>query len=253
MENSNNTTSTINVIEQDGNVVSLKIIKSDRPDCAHVLLPFFMFITTKTDSVQAVNCQEELAWRIVMKSQRIAAVLLTNQGDVFDYFAALKWIFCNGEVVGLDITRVAIVGYQQGANIAILLSLMAYHDGLPKISCQVLIESQFFVTKPCEFFGHRKSGLAHKDDQEWLNEEHMHNLPLELVDEELLGMPPTALLFSDKSGISYAVEHYCIKLLRVGKSVSYLVGDKASAINHEKDLLKNTVTQLAHFLLLDEN
>lgn len=251
MENSNNTTSTTKVVEQDGNEVSLKIIKPDRPDCTHVLLPVFIFILSEQGSIRAATCPEELAYRIVAESPRISAVLLTNQCAVFDYFAALKWIFCNGEEAGLDVTRIAIVGYQRGANVAAVMSLMAFHDELPKICLQVLIDPQFYNKSYETLCSPQVSLVPDKNVQDWLNKDGIHNLPLELVEGELAGMPPTSLLFSDKSRISYEVEHYCIKLLRVGKSVNYLVGDRAPEINHEKDFLSYAVAQLTYFLLPD--
>lgn len=248
---SSNNTIQIKVIDQDGYEVSLKIIKSNNTVVNQVLFPAFVFIPPMTGSVQDVLGFEELAKLIVTESGRITGVILTNEGDVFDYFAALKWLFRNGEEVGVDITKVAVVGYRQGANVATLLSLMAYHDGLPEISIQVLIDPRFF-NRGFENLRKRKL-VADTNGRDWLNKDCIHNLPLELVDGELAGTPPTAMLFLNKSRICYEVEDYCIKLLKSGKMVNYLICDRVSGINHDKDFLRYTVAQLMYLLLPEEN
>lgn len=250
MGSPNNTIQT-KVIDQDGYEVSLKIIKSINPVYNHLLLPVFVFIPPMAGSVQDVQRYEELAKLIVMESGRMAAVILTNTDDVFDYFAALKWIFRNGEEVGLDVSRVAVVGCQSGANVATLLSLMAYHDGLPEISIQVLIDPQFFeISLPRSFDCPNSSLTSDIGKEKWLTMDCVFRLPLELTEEELFKMPPTSLLFPDKSWSGDYIKDYCIKLFKAGTTVSYVRGE--STADNGNSLLQHTVAQLVYFLFPGE-
>ena len=56
-----------------------------------------------------------------------------------DAFAATRWIAQHASALGLDPGRLAVGGDSAGGNLATVVSLMAAHQGAPKIVCQILL------------------------------------------------------------------------------------------------------------------
>jgi acetyl esterase len=56
-----------------------------------------------------------------------------------DVWAATQWVAKNGEALGVDASRLVVLGESAGGNLAALVCLLARDAGLPRIRLQVLV------------------------------------------------------------------------------------------------------------------
>lgn len=145
-------------------------------------------------------------------------------------YAALKYVAENGKSLGLDTSRIAIVGDSVGGNMAAAVTLLAKERGGPKIVYQVL----FYPVTDANF---DTSSYQQLGTDMWLTREAMkwfwNNYlpdagarkqptasPLQASIGELEGLPSALIIVGENDVLREEVEAYAHKLIEAGVSVT---------------------------------
>ncbi|WP_419870941.1 alpha/beta hydrolase [Chryseobacterium sp. CT-SW4] len=130
-------------ITQDGQTVKIHIVK---PKGAKKDLPVFMFFHGGGWILGDYPTHKRLVRDLVVNSGAVAVFpdytpspeaqfpVAVNQA-----YAATKWVAENGKQIGVDGTRLAVVGNSVGGNMAAVVALMAKDKNGPKLKQQILL------------------------------------------------------------------------------------------------------------------
>src|SRR5690554_7129242 len=130
-------------ISQDGLTITIHIVK---PKGAKDNLPVFMFFHGGGWVLGDYPTHKRLVRDLVVKSGAAAVFpdytptldaqfpIAINQG-----YAATKWVAQNGEIIGLDGSRLAVAGNSVGGNMSTVVALMAKENREFKIAFQLLL------------------------------------------------------------------------------------------------------------------
>ncbi|VWB25416.1 esterase [Burkholderia lata] len=130
-------------IEQDGLSVPVTIV---RPQGATGTLPVFVFIHGGGWVLGDFPTHERLVRDLVVQSGAVAVFVNYTPSPEAHYpvainqaYAATKWVAAHGAEIGVDGSRLAVVGNSVGGNMAAVVALMAKDKGGPAIRFQGLM------------------------------------------------------------------------------------------------------------------
>jgi acetyl esterase/lipase len=130
-------------ITQDGQTIKIHIVK---PKGAKAGLPVFMFFHGGGWVLGDYPTHKRLVRDLVVNSGAVAVFpdytpspearfpVAINQA-----YAATKWVAQNGKEIGVNASKLAVVGNSVGGNMAAVVALMAKDKNGPKISQQILL------------------------------------------------------------------------------------------------------------------
>src|SRR5579863_9533320 len=128
---------------QDGISVPITIV---RPQGATGTLPVFMFFHGGGWILGDFQTHERLVRDLVVQSGAVAVFVNYTPSPEAHYpvainqaYAATKWVAAHGSEIGVDGSRLAVVGNSVGGNMAAVVSLMAKNKQGPAIRFQGLM------------------------------------------------------------------------------------------------------------------
>jgi acetyl esterase len=217
-------------IEQDGISVPITIV---RPQGATGTLPVFMFFHGGGWILGDFQTHERLVRDLVVQSGAVAVFVNYTPSPEARYpvainqaYAATKWVAAHGNDIGVDGSRLAVVGNSVGGNMAAVVSLMAKDKQGPAIRFQGLMwpvtDNDFndgsynaypeghFLTRPMmKWFWD-----AYTKDPKQRNE--IYASPLRASRDELKGLPPALIQVAQSDVLRDEGEAYGRKLDAAG-------------------------------------
>jgi acetyl esterase len=217
-------------IEQDGITVPITIV---RPQGVTGTPPVFMFFHGGGWILGDFPTHERLVRDLVVQSGAVAVFVNYTPSPEARYpvainqaYAATKWIAAHGNEIGVDGSRLAVVGNSVGGNMAAVVSLMAKDKQGPAIRFQGLMwpvtDNNFndgsynaypeghFLTRPMmKWFWD-----AYTKDPKQRNE--IYASPLRASLDELKGLPPALIQVAQSDVLRDEGEAYGRKLDEAG-------------------------------------
>jgi acetyl esterase len=149
---------------------------------------------------------------------------------VEEAYAALTWVKEQGHGIGLDATRVALVGDSAGGNIIAAVTLLARTRGGPRADLQVLLcpvtDASFAQPSYAEFaegYFLTRAGLQWAWDQ-YAPELSMRNeamaAPLRATESDLMHAPPALIITAEFDVVRDEGEAYARRLIAAGVRVT---------------------------------
>jgi acetyl esterase/lipase len=194
-------------IEQDGTKVSITVV---RPQGATGALPVFMFFHGGGWILGDFQTHERLVRDLVVQSGAVAVFVNYTPSPEAHYgvainqaYAATKWVAAHGSEIGVDGSRLAVVGNSVGGNMAAVVSLMAKDKHGPAIRFQGLMwpvtdasfddgsynayAERHFLTKAMMqwFWDAYTTSPAQRNE--------IYASPLRATTEQLKGLPPALI------------------------------------------------------------
>ncbi|MFM0245564.1 alpha/beta hydrolase [Paraburkholderia sediminicola] len=221
-------------IEQDGITVPITIV---RPQGATGTLPVFMFFHGGGWILGDFQTHERLVRDLVVQSGAVAVFVNYTPSPEARYpvainqaYAATKWVAEHGNEIGVDGSRLAVVGNSVGGNMAAVVSLMAKNKQGPAIRFQGLMwpvtDNNFndgsynaypeghFLTRPMmKWFWD-----AYTKDPKQRNE--IYASPLRASVDQLKGLPPALIQVAQSDVLRDEGEAYGRKLDAAGDEVT---------------------------------
>jgi acetyl esterase len=209
-------------ITQDGQTIKIHIVK---PKSAKAGLPVFMFFHGGGWVLGDYPTHKRLVRDLVVNSGAVAVFpdytpspeakfpVAINQA-----YAATKWVAQNGKEIGVNSTKLAVVGNSVGGNMAAVVALMAKDKSGPKISQQVLLwpvtDSDFSRESYTKFAQER---FLTTPLMKWMWDNYLPDLnernnkyasPLKASLNELRDLPPTLIQVAENDilhdeGVAY--------------------------------------------------
>lgn len=220
-------------IVQDGYTIVLNIVK---PEGADQVLPAFLFIHGGGWILGDYPTHKRMV--------RDLAVLTGFAGVFVNYtrapegkypqpvnevYAAAKWVAENGAEIGVDGSRIGIVGNSAGGNLSTAVALMAKANGGPELKVQILlwpVTNADFETESYKLYGKQRfltSSLMQWMWDQYIEPEKRNEIyasPLQASVEELKGLPPTLIQVAENDILRDEGEAYGRKLNEAGVSVT---------------------------------
>jgi acetyl esterase len=217
-------------IEQDGINVPVTVV---RPQGATGTLPVFMFFHGGGWILGDFPTHERLVRDLVVQSGAAAVFVNYTPSPEAQYsvainqaYAATKWVAAHGKEIGVDGSRLAVVGNSVGGNMAAVVSLMAKNKGAPAIRFQGLLwpvtnhdfddgsynayQEGHFLTRPMmKWFWD-----AYTKQETQRNE--IYASPLLATSEQLKGLPPALIEVAEFDVLRDEGEAYGRKLDAAG-------------------------------------
>ncbi|HGL4259886.1 alpha/beta hydrolase [Burkholderia dolosa] len=194
-------------IEQDGLSVPITIV---RPQQVSGTPPVFMFFHGGGWILGDFPTHERLVRDLVVQSGAVAVFVNYTPSPEAHYpvainqaYAATKWVAAHGADIGVDGSRLAVVGNSVGGNMAAVVSLMAKDKGGPAIRFQGLLwpvtdhdfntgsynayRQDHFLTRPMMkwFWDAYTKNEAQRND--------IYASPLRASTAQLKGLPPALI------------------------------------------------------------
>ncbi|WP_028224190.1 alpha/beta hydrolase [Paraburkholderia ferrariae] len=221
-------------IEQDGMSVPVTIV---RPQGASGTLPVFMFFHGGGWILGDFPTHERLVRDLVVQSGAVAVFVNYTPSPEARYpvainqaYAATKWVAQHGNEIGVDGSRLAVVGNSVGGNMAAVVSLMAKDKQGPAIRFQGLM---WPVTNANFDDGsYRTYANGHfltRDTMKWFwdaytkdpaQRNQIYASPLRASEEELKGLPPALIQVAGSDVLRDEGEAYGRKLDAAGNEVT---------------------------------
>ncbi len=144
-------------------------------------------------------------------------------------YTATKWVAENGASIGVDPSRLVVLGDSVGGNMAAAVTLLAKERGDPKITFQVLcypVMDANFETQSYREFGSGGYWLTREAMQWFWNsyvpESQRNQLmvtPLRASLDQLRGLPPALIITNENDVLRDEGEAYAHKLMAAGVEV----------------------------------
>lgn len=220
-------------IVADGRSIRLIVL---RPKNARGPLPAFMFFHGGGWVLgSGLHAHEALVRKLVDESGAAAVFVDYSLSPEARYpvaineaFATTKWIASNGEQVGIDGSRLAVVGNSAGGNMAAVVALRAKKEGAPKLRLQVLlwpITSAAMDTQSYTDFA--KGHYLTKSLMQWFWNNYadsqqrfdVYASPLNATPEQLSGVAPALIQTAEMDVLRDEGERYAAKLRDAGVDV----------------------------------
>lgn len=209
-------------ITQDGQTVKIHIVK---PKGTKAGLPVFMFFHGGGWVLGDYATHKRLVRDLVVNSGAVAVFpdytpspearfpVAINQA-----YAATKWVSEHGKEIGVDSSRLAVVGNSVGGNMAAVVALMAKDKNGPKLKQQVLLwpvtDSDF---SRASYKKYAQERFLTTPLMKWMWNNYLPDLkernnkyasPLKASLEELKGLPPTLIQVAENDilhdeGVAY--------------------------------------------------
>jgi acetyl esterase/lipase len=149
---------------------------------------------------------------------------------VEEVYAATKWVAANGAEIGVDGSRLAIVGSSVGGNMSAVTCILAKERGGPELKVQILlwpILDHDFQTESYHQFGEKRFlstslmqwmyDLYTKDPEQ---RRQIYASPLRATIDQLRGLPPALIQVAENDILRDEGEAYGRKLAEAGVPVA---------------------------------
>ncbi|MEX3935362.1 alpha/beta hydrolase [Paraburkholderia phymatum] len=221
-------------IEQDGISVPLTIV---RPQGATGTLPVFMFFHGGGWILGDFQTHERLVRDLVVQSGAVAVFVNYAPSPEARYpvainqaYAATKWVAEHGNEIGVDGSRLAVVGNSVGGNMAAVVSLMAKDKHGPQIRFQGLMwpvtDANF---NDGSYLAYQKNHFLTRAMMQWFWDAYtkdpaqraqIYASPLRGSEDELQGLPPALIQVAQFDVLRDEGEAYGRKLGAAGNEVT---------------------------------
>lgn len=150
--------------------------------------------------------------------------------QINEIYAATKWVAKNGNEIGVDGSKLAIVGNSAGGNMAAATCLMAKEDGGPAIKLQILfwpVTDHNLHTQSYKQFG--KDRFLTASLMKWMfdmyvsdpkSRKEIFHSPLQASLQQLKGLPPALIQVAENDVLRDEGEAYGRKLDEAGVPVT---------------------------------
>jgi len=89
--------------------------------------------------------------------------------QIDDTINALKWVLDQGEAIGLDVKRIAMMGDSVGGNLATVVSMLAKYEGWCEVALQILLYPVLDLSLSSPSVDeHADAPLFSRSDMEWM-------------------------------------------------------------------------------------
>ena len=187
-------------ITEHGRNIKLYIVKPEKADGT---LPVFMFFHGGVRIAGNFESHKRFVRDLVVGSGA-AAVFVESSPIPEENYAATAWVASHGAEIGVDATRLAVVGNSVGGDMAAAVALMAKDRGGPKISFQLL----FYPATDANF---QTASYRAKEPCA---------APLQASIDQLRGLPPTLIQTAGNDVLRDEGEAYGRKLSEAGVEVT---------------------------------
>jgi len=220
-------------ISADGRSILLTIV---RPAGANGVLPAFMFFHGGGWVLGDFPTHERFVRDLVVQSGSVAVFVNYTPSPearfpvaIEEAYAAMRWVAGHGAEIGVDGSRLAVVGNSVGGNMAAVVSLLAKERQGPALRAQVLfwpVTDAHFETQSYSTFaeGHFLTRAMMRwfwDNYTTRDEERrsIHASPLQASPEQLAGLPPALIQTAEFDVLRDEGEAYARKLQAAGVEV----------------------------------
>ncbi|MFH6985937.1 alpha/beta hydrolase [Marinoscillum sp. 108] len=221
-------------ITQDGETITIHIVK---PEGADANPPVFMFFHGGGWVLGDYATHRRLVRDLVVNSGAVAVFPDYTPSPEAQYpkainqaYAATKWVAKNGRQIGVDGSRLAVVGNSVGGNMAAVVALMAKDKGTPTISQQILlwpVTDSDFSRASYESFGEERFLTTSLMKWMWDNyttdvneRKEKYATPIHASIEELRGLPPALVQTAENDILRDEGEAYARKMSEAGVPVT---------------------------------
>lgn len=208
-----------------------------RPAGARGRLPVFVFVHGGGWVLGDYPTHRRLVRDLVVRSGYAAVfVNYTRTPEVHypqpveEVYAATKWVAANGDALGVDTSRLAVVGSSVGGNMTAVTCLLAKERGGPDIKTQILlwpIVDHDFATESYMQFGEQRFlttslmkwmyDLYTKDPEQ---RRQIYASPLRATNDQLRGLPPALIQVAECDILRDEGEAYGRRLAAAGVEVA---------------------------------
>jgi acetyl esterase/lipase len=242
------------IIASDGQTVKLVVV---RPAGVTGPLPAFMFFHGGGWVLGDFPTHERLVRDLVAGSGATAVFVEYDRSPEAHYpvavnqaYAATAWVAANGNEIGVDGQRLAVVGNSVGGNMAAVVALMAKDRGTPNIRFQLLfwpVTNARFDTESYDRFadGH----FLTRNMMKWFWDSYttdprersdVYASPLQASSERLRGVAPALIQTAEMDVLRDEGEAYARKLDHAGIDVT---STRYNGLIHDYGLL-NPISQV---------
>jgi acetyl esterase len=154
---------------------------------------------------------------------------------IMDCFAVLLWMQCHGSTLGVDTTRITVMGDSAGGNIATVITLLCRDRHIPQPHCQVLLypavtfldteypSMTFFLKDPDRQFVLSETFLEKVKTAYIGSESDLHNPYLSPLEANLTeDLAPALIITAECDPLRDSERAYARKLAAAGVEVKYL-------------------------------
>ncbi|OOG76850.1 alpha/beta hydrolase [Algoriphagus sp. A40] len=220
-------------ITQDGLSVKLFVMK---PSGAKEDLPAFMFFHGGGWVIGDFPTHQRFIRDLVISSGAVAVHVEYSLSPEAKYpvalnecFAATKWVAANGKEIGVDGSRLAVVGNSAGGNLTAAVALKAKAENGPALKFQLLFwpvtdanldtesynqfaEDRFLTKNMMRWFWNHYADPSQRTE--------IYASPLQANLDQLEGLPPTLVQTAENDVLRDEGEAYARKLNEAGVPVS---------------------------------
>ena len=221
-------------ITQDGYEVTIHVVK---PEQVSEGAPVFLFIHGGGWVLGDYPTHRRLVRDLVVHSGAVAVFPDYTPSPEAKYptaineiYAVLQWVAENGREIGVDGTRLAVVGNSVGGNMSAVMALMAKAKGGPALKLQVLlwpVTDADFTTGSYRLFANGRFLTTNMMKWFWDNylpdtsqRKEIYASPLQATAEDLRGLPPALIQTAENDVLRDEGEAYARKLEEVGVPVT---------------------------------
>ena len=137
-----------------------------------------------------------------------------------DGYAALKYLADDPDGLGVDPSRIALLGISSGGNLAAGLSLLTYHRGGPAVRVQILVHPVLDVTGSVLAEEHDEPSMstltAIRDLYMHTTEVHGRQYASPVLVPDLSGQPPTVVFTAGSDPLRHEGRRYTERLQKAG-------------------------------------
>ncbi len=222
------------MIDADGFNIRLNIVK---PEHASDLLPVFVFIHGGGWVLGDFPTHKRMVRDLVVLSGTAGVFINYTPSPEARYpqaineiFAATKWIAAHGSEIGVDGSKLAVVGNSVGGNMAAVTAIKAKENYGPEIKLQILlwpVTNAEFTNESWQRYG--KDRFLTAPLMKWMYDNYTVNdaerkeiylSPLQASPEQLSGLPPALIQVAESDILRDEGEAYGRKLDEAGVEVT---------------------------------
>lgn len=259
-------------IQADGFTIKLNIVK---PEGAKDGLPVFIFIHGGGWILGDYPTHKRLVRDLVVESG-FASVFVNYTPSpeahypqsINEIYAATKWVAANGQEIGVDGSRLAVVGNSVGGNMTGVTGLMAKEQKGPEIKCLVMmwpVADASFSEQSYELYGADR--FLTTPLMKWMWDQYttdlearkeIHASLLNATTEQLQGLPPVLIQVAENDILRDEGEAFGRKLVEAGVTATTV---RYNGMIHDwgmlngtaeepatKSLVRHAASELRHYL-----
>lgn len=217
----------------DGYTIALDIVK---PEVENGIMPVFMFIHGGGWILGDYPTHKRMVRDLTVLTGYVGVFVNYTRAPeakypqpVHEVYAVAKWISTNGVEIGVDGSKLAIVGNSAGGNLSTAAVLMAKAKGGPEFKLQVLlwpVTDANFETESYKKYGTDR--FLTSSLMQWMWDQYIvperrdeiYASPLQASIEQLKGLPPTLIQVAENDILRDEGEAYGRKLSEAGVTVT---------------------------------